>query len=278
MSGSPAAQPSHEPKCALLRSAARSALPPVMLFILVLAVWHAAVVVLKIPRYLLPGPADVWSAAAENRRELLAATWLTAQGALSGFGLSLVSGTLVACAFSQSPLVRRSFYPYAVFLQTVPIVAIAPLVITWFGYGFQSVVLVAFIISVFPIITNGTTGMTAIDPDLLDLLRLYNASRWQVLSKLRLPNSVPYLIAGARISSGVSVIGAIVGEYFAGYGVDQFGLGYLILQTAPQMKTDELMAAVIASTLLGVAIFAAVSLAGATILARWYDGAESGRK
>ena len=277
MSGSPG-QGRHVPKRSLLRSAAGSALPPVVLFILVLAVWHAAVWVFEIPRYLLPGPSDVWSAAVENRRELLAATWLTAQGALSGFGLSLVAGTLIACAFSQSPLVRRSFYPYAVFLQTVPIVAIAPLIITWFGYGFQSVVLVAFIISVFPIITNGTTGMTAIDPDLFDLFRLCNASRWQVLLKLRLPNSVPYLIAGARISSGVSVIGAIVGEYFAGYGVDQFGLGYLILQTAPQMKTDELMAAVIASTLLGVAIFAAVSLLGATILARWYDGAGSERK
>lgn len=274
MSGSP----TRSPKRSSVGSAARVVLPPLTLFAVVLAGWHAATVMFEIPRYLLPGPAEVWSAALENRRELLAATWLTAQGALSGFGLSLVSGTLIACAFSQSPLVRRSFYPYAVFLQTVPIVAIAPLIITWFGYGFQSVVLVAFIISVFPIITNGTTGMTAIDPDLLDLFRLYNASRWQVLLKLRLPNAVPYLIAGARISSGVSVIGAIVGEYFAGYGVDQFGLGYLILQTAPQMKTDQLMAAVIASTLLGVAIFATVSLAGATILARWYDGAGSERK
>lgn len=276
MSGSPG--PTQTPKRSAVKLAAESVLPPVMLFALVLALWHAAAVVFEIPRYLLPTPADVWSAAMENRRELLAATWLTAQGALSGFGLSLASGTLIACAFSQSPLVRRSFYPYAVFLQTVPIVAIAPLIITWFGYGFQSVVLVAFIISVFPIITNGTTGMTAIDPDLLDLFRLYNASRWQVLLKLRLPNSVPYLIAGARISSGVSVIGAIVGEYFAGYGVDQFGLGYLILQTAPQMKTDELMAAVIASTVLGVAIFATVSIAGATILSRWYDSTDSGPK
>lgn len=276
MSGSPGR--TQAPKRSVVKLAAESVLPPVVLFALVLALWHAAAVVFEIPRYLLPTPADVWSAAMENRRELLAATWLTAQGALSGFGLSLVSGTLIACAFSQSPLVRRSFYPYAVFLQTVPIVAVAPLIITWFGYGFQSVVLVAFIISVFPIITNATTGMTAIDPDLLDLFRLYNASRWQVLLKLRWPNSVPYLIAGARISSGVSVIGAIVGEYFAGYGVDQFGLGYLILQAAPQMKTDELMAAVIASTLLGVAIFATVSLAGATILSRWYDGTVSERK
>lgn len=276
MSGSPGR--TEAPKRSVVKLAAESVLPPVVLFALVLALWHAAAVVFEIPRYLLPTPADVWSAAVENRRELLAATWLTAQGALSGFGLSLVCGTLIACAFSQSPLVRRSFYPYAVFLQTVPIVAIAPLIITWFGYGFQSVVLVAFIISVFPIITNGTTGMTAIDADLLDLFRLYNASRWQVLLKLRLPNSVPYVIAGARISSGVSVIGAIVGEYFAGYGVDQFGLGYLILQTAPQMKTDELMAAVIASTLLGVAIFGTVSLAGATILSRWYDGTDSGPK
>jgi NitT/TauT family transport system permease protein len=180
-------------------------------------------------------------------------------------------GTLIGLVFSQSPVIRSSGYPYAIFLQTVPIIAIAPLIVVWFGRGFASVVLVGFIISVFPIITNATAGLTAVDPDLLDFFRLHNASRWQLLWKLRLPNAVPHIITGAKTASGVAVIGAIVGEFFAGMPGQRFGLGYLIRQKSDMLKTDELFAAVVAATLLGVVIFTAVSVVGATILSRWYD-------
>ncbi len=154
---------------------------------------------------------------------------MTAAAALLGLAASLVVGMLVAVAFSQSAIVRRSVYPYAIFLQTVPSVALAPLVIVWFGLGFRSVVIVAFIISLFPIITNATTGLLDLDHNLLELFTMASASRSQVLLKLRLPNSIPYLIAGAKISCGLSVIGApIVGEFMAGIGDGSFGLGYLI--------------------------------------------------
>ena len=249
----------------------REVVPPVGLFVLVVVAWQLATTMFAIPRYLLPGPKLVFDAAVAQRHTLLTAMWLTASGALCAFALSLLFGTLIAFGFSQSRIIRNSGYPYAIFLQTVPIIAIAPLVITWFGYGYRSVVIVAFIISVFPIITNATTGLISVDPDLLSLFRLHNASRWQTLWKLRLPNAIPHLVTGAKISSGASVIGAIVGEYFASFGPNRFGLGYLILQASPQMKTDELFAAVFASTLLGVAVFGSVSLIGATILARWYD-------
>lgn len=152
----------------------------------------------------------------------------------------------------------------------MPIVAIAPLIVVWFGYGFQSVALIAFIISLFPIITNATTGLTSIDRDLVDLFELHSANRWQVLFKLRLPSAVPYLVTGARVSSGMAVIGAIVGEFFAGYGGSQDGLGYVIMRATNLLKTDELFAAVIASTALGMAVFAVVNIAGATVLSRWY--------
>jgi NitT/TauT family transport system permease protein len=132
-------------------------------------------------------------------------------------------------------------------------------------------VIITFIISLFPIITSTTTGMTSVDPELLDLFRLNRASRWQTWLKLRLPNAVPHLITGARTSSGLSVVGALVGEYFAGFGVNNYGLGFLIGRNTSQMRTDELFAAVIASTLLGITIFGAVSILGAFILNRWYD-------
>jgi NitT/TauT family transport system permease protein len=244
-------------------------LPPLVLFVVVLGLWKGATVVRDIPAYLLPSPERVWQAAVGEQAELRAASWLTAKGACFGFLLSLMGGTLVACLFSQSRLVRFGCYPYAIFLQTVPIIAIAPLIITWFGFGFFSVVIVTFIISVFPILNSATTGLTSIDADLLDFFRLHDATRWQTLWKLRLPHAVPYIVTGAKTSSGAAVIGAIVGEYFAGFGSGDFGLGYLVFAKASQLKTDELFAVVIASTLLGVAIFGTVSLVGETILSRW---------
>ena len=196
----------------------------------------------------------------------------TGSAALCGFGSSLVIGTLIAFVFAQSRMIRSSGYPYFIFLQTVPIVAIAPLIVRWCGNGFQSVVLVAFILSLFPILSNGTQGLLEIDPDLLDLFRLNNASRLQMLFKLRFPNAVPGILAGARTSSGLAVVGAIVGEFFVGYGSKRFGLGYLINTTNDQLQIDRLFAAVLTSTLFGIAIFSLVNLISVTILRRWYDG------
>jgi NitT/TauT family transport system permease protein len=245
-------------------------LPPIALFLLVIMSWHLVVRFGHIESYLLPSPLAVARVAWTKRAELFGALTLTAACALCGFIASLVVGTLIEVAFSFSRVIKASGYPYAVFLQTVPIVAIAPLIVVWCGYGFQSVALIAFIISLFPIITNATTGLTNVDRDLVDLFELHNASRWQVLFKLRLPSAVPYLVTGARISSGMAVIGAIVGEFFAGYGATRYGLGYVIMQATNQLKTNELFAAVIASTALGMAVFTIVNIVGATVLSRWY--------
>ncbi|GDY08556.1 MAG: ABC transporter permease [Planctomycetota bacterium] len=248
----------------------KAALPPAVLFVIVIAAWHYMVVGFGIKAFLLPKPIGVWNAAVENRSELLIAIGLTAGAALCGFVSSLLIGSLTACVFSQSKMIRSSCYPYAIFLQTVPIVAVAPLIVVWFGAEFRSVVLVSFIISLFPIVTNVTTGMLAIDPDLLDLFRLYRASRWQLLWKLRLPHSVPFLVTGARTSSGMAVVGAIVGEFFAGIAADRHGLGYIIF-AAKDQNNAKMFAAVIASTLLGITIFGVSTLIGSTVLSRWSD-------
>jgi NitT/TauT family transport system permease protein len=245
------------------------AAPPIALFIVVVVIWHVAVVTLGIKRHTLPLPEQVFEAGWERRGSLLSAAMTTGEAAAAGFVLSLAAGFAIACLFSQSRVIERSIYPYAIFLQTVPIVAIAPLIVAWFGYRFQSVVVVAFIVSIFPVITNATAGLTNIDANLLELFELAGASRWQLLVKLRLPSAVPNVVTGARISAGLSVVGAIVGEIFAGAGAQQPGLGYVIQQTTGFQKTAELFAAVITSAVLGMMIFGAVTAAGAVIMKLW---------
>jgi NitT/TauT family transport system permease protein len=245
---------------------------PLVVFAVVVVLWH--LVSLRNSPLILPGPEAVWGAARKTAGPLAAGTWITATAALSGLALSVLIGTLVAFAFSQSRFVRAGFYPYAIFLQTVPIVAVAPLVIIWFGRGFQSVVVVAFLISLFPIITNTTTGLLSVNCDLHDLFRLHNASWWQSLLKLQFPISIPYLLAGIKIAAGGAVIGAIVGEFFV--GSTSHGLGYLIRNKSEQLRTDELFAAVIASTFLGVVVFGTITTFGDWVLKRWYGADNHG--
>jgi NitT/TauT family transport system permease protein len=240
-----------------------------VLFAVVVAAWHAATVIFSIEKYLLPQPGQVFLAAWHDRAKLLAAAWVTGEAAAGGFLTSFLVGLAVACVLSQSKVIQRSIYPYAIFLQTVPIIAIAPLIVIWFDYGMRSVVVVAFIISLFPIITNAATGLTAIDRNLFELFELAGASRWQLLFKLRLPGSVPHLVAGAKISSGLAVVGAIVGEIFAGMAMDRPGLGNLISQSSNNLAMDFMFAAVLTSTCLGIAIFGTVNLIGVVVLARW---------
>lgn len=248
----------------------RSVWPPVLTLLVVLAIWHGAVRLWNVPTFLLPSPIEVAREAWHKKLELVTATGITALAAFVGFSASLCCGTVIAFAFSQSKAIRASGYPYAIFLQTVPVVAIAPLIVNWFGNGLHSVMIVSFIVSLFPIITNATTGMLSVDPDLLDLFRLQGASRWQLWMKLRLPNSVPHIVTGAKTSSGLAVIGAIVGEFFVGYGTKWMGLGYVINSSNQLLKTPEAIAAVVASTLLGLSIFGLMTALSNTVLRLWY--------
>ena len=241
-----------------------------LVFIGLLALWQALIVALKVHPIVLPSPARVAGAAWQERTALATGMGVTGAAALLGLTLSILLGTAVAIVFSQSRWIRSAFYPYVVFLQTVPIVAIAPLLITWFGYGFRTVVLVATIISVFPIISNVTAGLLSVDENLKDLFRLSRASRWQTLIKLRIPFAVSHLILGTRISAGLSVIGAIIGEFFVGNGAAGYtGLGTLMTGWQNLARTDALMAVVLSSTLLGLIMIASVNFVANVLLWRW---------
>ena len=243
-------------------------LPPALAALVFVVLWAAVIHLFQIKSYLAPSPLEVYDVLIANHRSLVAACCLTGTAALGGLLLSVIVGTMVAAMFSQSVTLRYSLYPYAIFLQTVPIVAIAPLLVMWFGYGLGGVIAVAFILSLFPVIANVTEGMTAIPRSLEELFQLYDASRWQRFVKLQFPHAVPYLVTGVKTSSGLSVIGAIVGEFFVGYG-SGFGLGYLIRSAAEQYQADRLFAAVFLSTLLGVIIFSAVGLLAQFTLGKW---------
>ena len=239
-------------------------------FSLVLIGWQIAVAGLQIQPIILPSPARVWEAFEREQWTLMKGFGVTASAACAALGLSITIGSLIAVLFSFSRWMRLTFYPYVIFLQTVPIVAIAPLLITWFGYGIQTIIVVATIISLFPIISNVTTGLISVDSGFIDLFRLNSASRWQTLWKLQIPSAVRSLILGARISCGLAVIGAIVGEFFVGEtSTSAAGLGTLIAGWQRMSKTDAMIAAIFCSTLLGLFVLGSVNLLSRLLLHRW---------
>lgn len=251
----------------------RDALPPVLVFIVFGVTWQTICRVFDVPRFLLPAPTDVVEAWIENRESLTGALMSTFLSALLGFGGAIVVGMSIALAMSQSKLVERSLFPYAVLLQTIPIVAIAPLIVIWSGAGMPAVVIIAFLIALFPIITNTTAGLVSTDHNLVAMFELYNASWWQRMVKLKFPAALPYIMTGLRISSGLAVIGAIVGEFIAGIGGLRGGIGYVITQAAAQLKMPYLFAAALTSSLLGIAIFIMVSFVSARFLRHWHESA-----
>ncbi|MEI9949897.1 MAG: ABC transporter permease [Pseudomonadota bacterium] len=251
-----------------LRELLQSALPPALTFVIVIALWEGVVRAFAVPRFLVPPPSDVLIAAWTERATLAGALLTTTQGAGLGFLLSASLGTSLGLAFSLSRWLERGLYPYALFLQTVPIVAVAPLLVLWFGPGLRAVAVSAFIVSVFPIIANTLAGLRSVDPRLSDLFRLYGAGLGDTVLKLRLPTAIPSMMTGLKVASGLSVIGAIVGEFVAGFSEGNAGLGITVLSAYRQLRTDLLFAAVLLASLLGLLLFALVSSLSTLLLRR----------
>ncbi len=247
--------------------------PPAAVFVLAVAIWQIVCMSGHIPTYLLPSPLEVAGAASANAATLLAASWATFVDAFGGFGLSIVVGVAVAFVMSQAKWLERSLYPYAILLQTIPIIAIAPLIVIWLGSGNGAIVAISFLIAVFPIISNANFGLVSTDPNLVNLVRMYNRSRFVLAAKVRFPHALPQIFAGLKISAGLSVIGAIVGQFVAGIGGGNGGLGYLITQTAGNLQMPYLFAAGFASSVLGLFSFALVGGAASLCIGRWHDSA-----
>lgn len=245
-------------------------------FLVLLTLWQALIWLLHIPPYMLPSPLQVVRAAFVRWSSLVSSFAITAEAAGGGLLCSVLVGLAVALIFAQYRWLRQILLPYTVLLQTVPIVAIAPLILMWVGPGIISVMLVAFIISVAPIVANATQGLISVEDNLIHLFLMHHASPGQILRKLRLPHAIPSLFTGLRVSSGISVIGAITGELFAGSGrVGQGGLGYSIVYATAQLETDYLFALVLAASALGFMFFFAVVFAEWLFLHKWHESART---
>lgn len=234
-----------------------------------IAAWHFVVKLFDLPKLLLPTPWQVAEAGWQHRDVLLKSGWITLWTATVSLFVAVIIGGGVSILFSQSRLLRRALFPYVVFLQTVPIVAIAPLLVIWSGYEFRTAVIATVIICLFPIVNNVTTGLTSVRPEHNDLLRMYGATRWQRLCRVQIPTAIPFLVLGARISSGLAVIGAIVAEFFVSNGADYEGLGAVMTGWQARTMTDALMAALAVSTLLGLILFGGVNLLSRMFLKRY---------
>ena len=228
----------------------------VAIFACLIEIWSRVVAFAHVPAYILPGPRAVGKALLERYPSLLNSLCITTGEAAGGLAASIVVGVAIALVFAQSRWLRQLVFPYTILLQTVPIVAIAPLIINWVGAGVTAVTIVTFIICLAPIIANTTQGLISVDENLVHLFLMYNAKPAQILFKLRLPNALPNLFTGIRISAGISVIGGLTGELFAGSTrVGEGGLGYAIIYANNQMETAYLFALVLAATALGFSFF-----------------------
>lgn len=246
-------------------------LPPLVTLALILALWQALIIAFDLKPYLVPSPWAVLQALWVYRDDLWSALLATLKDAVIGLTISVVAGLLIAILITRHTLLERGLLPYATALQTIPVISFAPLILIWMGTGDPGVILIALIVAIFPIISNTTMGLLSTDHNLINLATIYNASGWQQLVKLRLPSALPYILAGVRISSGLCVIGVIVGEWYAGTGGDSGGLGFIISVTARTNVMDELFAATLLTSALGIVVFVVVSIVSHLWLRRWHE-------
>lgn len=248
----------------------------VLVLLVLVGIWQAAVAVYKLPPYILPPPGLVLLATRDRLPSLLNSLAITTEEAIGGLLASIAVGMAVAMVFAQWRWLRQLVYPYTILLQTVPIVAIAPLVILWVGAGIPAVMLVTFIICLAPIIANTTQGLISVDENFVQLFMMHKASAAQVMFKLRLPNAMPNFFTGVRIAAGISVIGGLTGELFAGSTrVGEGGLGYAILYANNQMETAYMFALVLAATGLGFSFFFVVMFLEWLVLHNWHESSRA---
>jgi NitT/TauT family transport system permease protein len=246
---------------------------PVVIGIVALALWEAAVRINQIPHYILPGPVLI--------AQTLVADWATLSGSLmvtlritfAALVAAVTVGVALAIVFTQSKWLEKSLFPYAVILQVTPVVSIAPLIIIWIGDINLSLLICAWIVAFFPILSNTILGLNSADHNLINLFQLYRASRWQTLRYLRLPAALPYFLGGLRISGGLALIGAVVAEFVAGTGGNASGLAYRILESGYQLRIPRMFAALIMISLTGIAIFFVTSWIAHLALRRWHESA-----
>ena len=243
---------------------------PLMVGIVLLALWQGVVTAMELPPYLVPSPGLMAQTLVADWVPLGLALLVTLKITLLAFVVATVAGVLISFLFVQSKGIETALFPYAVLLQVTPIVAIAPLIIIWVKDPTTAMTVCAALVALFPIISNTTLGLRSVDPDLQSYFKLNGATRWQQLVRLRIPSALPYFFGGLRISSGLALIGAVVAEFVAGTGGTGAGLAYQILQSGFQLNIPRMFAALLLISLLGVALFAGMAWLSKRALGSWH--------
>jgi len=257
---------------AMRQTLERAGLPALVAFV-ALAGWQLAVWIGEIPHYILPGPIQVATTLVTDWHTLYPSLLVTLAITLSALTVATIAGVAISILFSLSKTIERSFFPYAVVLQVTPVVAIAPLIIIWVRDIYLSLLICAWIVAFFPIISNTTLGLNSSDHNLLSLMQLYGASRRETFWYVRLPSALPYFLGGLRISGGLALIGAVVAEFVAGTGGSQSGLAFRILESGYTLQIPRMFAALIMISGTGVLIFIVLTTISHFALRHWHESA-----
>lgn len=246
---------------------------PLLLLALSVVGWHILVVANEIPHYILPGPGRVFETLFKDWHILGPALWNTLTLTVMGLAVAVIGGVGLAILFTQSRLIEYSLFPYAVILQVTPIVAVFPLINIYVDDITTKLLLCAWIVAFFPILSNTTLGLNSTDHNLKNLMQLYGASKWQTLIHLQLPNSLPYFLTGLRISGGLALIGSVVAEFVAGTAGTGTGLATRILEAGFRLNISRLFACLLLISLSGIAIYMVTSLTTHLLLRKWHESA-----
>jgi NitT/TauT family transport system permease protein len=227
-----------------------------LIFALLFVVWEVAVQVTGIKEYLLPPPSKVWLEFWKRHEIVAGGAWVTTREILAGYALAIVVSVPLALAVAYSRFVEEAVYPVIVFLQIIPKIAIAPLFIIWFGFGFMPKLLLVFLLSFFPIVVSSIAGFKSADRDVMDFARTTGASGLAMFMKIRLPQALPHIFTGLKVGAALAATAAVVAEFVA----SDRGLGYLLLQYNGQLDTPMVFATIVILSLIGLAVYYAVEI------------------
>ena len=244
---------------------------PIILLMIAVGLWEYLVWYHQIPKYLIPAPSLIAETLVKDGPSLMASSWFTVKLTFFSLGLAIIGGVLLGALFALSRPVELSLFPFAVILQVTPVVAIAPLILIYVDSTFAALLICAWIVAFFPILSNTVIGLRSADHNLSDLFTMYRATRWQRLRYLLAPSALPYFMAALKVAGGLALIGAVVAEFVAGTAGQNTGLASRIIESSFRSEIPRMFAALVLVSFLGIIIFLLTSWASSKVLGHWHE-------
>jgi NitT/TauT family transport system permease protein len=244
---------------------------PAITMIVAIGLWEWAVRHYEIPHYLIPAPSRIWETLMTDGPSLMRSAWFTVKLTLMALALAVVGGVTLGALFALSRTLEMSLFPFAVILQVTPVVAIAPLILIYVDSTFAALLICAWIVAFFPVLSGAVIGLRSADHNLRDLFTLYRATPWQRLRYLLAPSALPYFMASLKVAGGLALIGAVVAEFVAGTTGRNTGLASRIIESSFRNEIPRMFAALVLVSLLGIAIFAFTSWLSRRVLGHWHE-------